>query len=105
MTKYCMRLATDEQDNQQITPSLSELKSYLPNRPLAAGSPLVVNFDGIVRSLRFSVTGADGNEEVLGIVKNKVLARELFCSYFADSGASSEEMRRSAAKGFAGEVR
>lgn len=90
---------------QRTAPSLSELKSYLPNRPLAAGSPLVVQFDGLARSLRFSVTGADGNEEILGIVKNGILAKQLFSSYFSDSGASSEELRRSAAAGFAGELR
>lgn len=61
-----------------------------------------MNLNGRERSIRFSMTGADGNEEVLGTVKNAVLAKQLFLSYFSDSGASSEEMRNSAAKGFVG---
>lgn len=43
--------------------------------------------------------------EVLGTLRDPILARQLFLSYLSDTGSISEELRKSVANGFAGEAR
>jgi hypothetical protein len=44
-------------------------------------------------------------EDVLGTLRDPVLSKQLFLSYFSDSGVISEELRSSVARGLAGEER
>ncbi|KAK4705894.1 hypothetical protein P7C70_g309, partial [Phenoliferia sp. Uapishka_3] len=97
--------AMSPEETEAASTKLPELRSFFPGKALAKGTPLVCHFSPT--SVRFELPDPKdpAKTEVLGVLVDPFLTRQLFLSYFSDAGAISEELRASVAKGLAGEAR
>ncbi|GAA5905215.1 chalcone isomerase domain-containing protein [Sporobolomyces salmoneus] len=100
--------AFDEQVSERTGAALVEFKSFFPNGKLASGAPMEVYYSAPNRSILFQIRDASIDKapaQVLGTMKDGLLSRELMVSYFSNTAAPSEELKKSVAMGFAGEPR
>ncbi|CEQ38746.1 SPOSA6832_00197, partial [Sporobolomyces salmonicolor] len=98
--------AFDETVSERTGAALVEFKSFFPSRTLVKGAPLELYYSAVDRSVLFQLRDEkSGAPEPLGTLRDGLLAKELMVSYFSDTAAPSEELRKSVAMGFNGEER
>ncbi|GAA5883730.1 hypothetical protein JCM3774_001664 [Rhodotorula dairenensis] len=82
--------------------ALVDFKSFFPNKNLAKGMPLELYYSAKNRDVTFQLRNEKTRSpEVLGTLRDPVLARELIISYFSDSAAPSRELVQNVAMGMA----
>jgi hypothetical protein len=63
-------------------------------------------YSAVNRSILFQIREApSAPAQVLGTLKDGLLSQQLMVSYFSNTAAPSEELKKSVAMGFAGEAR
>ncbi|GAA5947012.1 hypothetical protein JCM3765_002116 [Sporobolomyces pararoseus] len=98
--------AFDDQAGERTGAALVEFKSFFPNGKLASGAPMELFYSAVNRSILFQIRDAPAAPaQVLGTLKDGLLSQQLMVSYFSNTAAPSEELRKSVAMGFAGESR
>ncbi|GAA6018137.1 hypothetical protein JCM11491_003331 [Sporobolomyces phaffii] len=98
--------AFDEQAGERTGAALVEFKTFFPNGKLAAGAPMELFYSAVNRSVLFQIRETpSAAPSVLGTLKDGLLSQQLMVSYFSDTAAPSEELRKSVAMGFAGASR
>ncbi|GAA5922437.1 Aim18p [Sporobolomyces koalae] len=98
--------AFDEHASERTGAALVEFKSFFPNGNLAKGAPMELYYSAVNRSVQFQIRETPtAAPTVLGTLRDGLLSQQLMVSYFSDTAAPSEELRKSVAMGFAGEAR
>ncbi|GAA5875990.1 hypothetical protein JCM16303_006985 [Sporobolomyces ruberrimus] len=98
--------AFDEQANERTGAALVQFKSFFPNGNLSKGAPMELYYSAVNRSILFQIRETPTAEPtVLGSIREGLLSQQLMVSYFSNTAAPSEELRKSVAMGFAGEPR
>ncbi|BGP28815.1 hypothetical protein JCM10296v2_000551 [Rhodotorula toruloides] len=102
------RVSNEFTDNmsERTGAALVEFKSFFPSKTLQKGLPLEVYYSARDRTALFQIRNEQSRKpEVLGTLREPLLARELIVSYFSDTAAPSRELVKSSAMGFSGEAR
>ncbi|BGP04744.1 Altered inheritance of mitochondria protein 18, mitochondrial [Rhodotorula toruloides] len=102
------RVSNEFTDNmsERTGAALVEFKSFFPSKTLQKGLPLEVYYSARDRTALFQIRNEQSRKpEVLGTLREPLLARELIVSYFSDTAAPSRELVTSSAMGFSGEAR
>ncbi|GAA5846559.1 hypothetical protein JCM5353_005354 [Sporobolomyces roseus] len=98
--------AFDEQAGERTGAALVAFKSFFPNGNLAKGAPMELFYSAVNRNVLFQIRETPtSSPTVLGTLQDGLLSTQLMVSYFSNTAAPSEELRKSVAMGFAGESR
>ncbi|GAA5995033.1 uncharacterized protein JCM10292_004498 [Rhodotorula paludigena] len=92
--------------NESTGAAMIEFKSFFPGKTLSKGMPLELYYSAVGRSVTFQLRNEETRSpEVLGTLREPILARELMVSYFSNDAAPSSELVKSVAMGFDGAPR